>query len=393
MLAGLLFAFEEATEPVGRLVATLPFAGTTLIEHQARQLVAAGAGQIVVIGEEAGPEVAGALHRVARRGVAVDAVHSVAEAAAKVHPLSRVMMLADGLVAADATVAAIAQETGDALLVVPLAEAPAGFERIGGASAWAGIAQIDPRHLAEVAAMPADYAPQSTLLRVVEAAGAARVPLSSGALLAGHGIERGSGAIEQRGRRLVAAAVATRHGWFDRIVTAPLARLAMPILAGSAVTGATVLTSVALVALLAGVALIAGWPRAGMMLAMAAMLACTLAAALAMLRDDRAVAAASNGGIVAIPFAAELLLGRWGWSVRGDAVPFVLAIALVAAAAIGMRAIRRYRSWWGSPPAYALIVTLSTLAGWPTAGLAVAALYAGATLAAAVEAWRGDRHA
>lgn len=388
MLAGLLFAIEEAAQPAGRLVALLPFAGTTLIEHQTRQLVAAGATQVVVIADPVPPELLGALHRMRRRGVAIDRVRDVAEAAATLHPLSRVVMLADGLVAGDAAVAELAGEGGDALLVVPGAGAPPGFERIGGASAWAGIARLDPARVAEVAALPADYDPQSTLLRVAEAAGAARMMLPAQALAAGHGVERDAGAVAGRGRRIVAAAVATRHGWFDRYLAAPVARAAMPALTAAGVTGAAAGVVAGALALLGIGALAAGWPRPGVLLVLVATAGCVLAATLATLREERAFATAATWGTVAIPYAAVLLLGRWIAAQEGAAVSLVTAVVLIAAAALGQRAIRRYRGWWGSPPAYMLIAAVATLVGWAGTGLAIAAVYAGLTLTGAIEALR-----
>ncbi|MBY0302440.1 MAG: hypothetical protein K2W89_11945, partial [Sphingomonas ginsenosidimutans] len=46
------------------------------------------------------------------------------------------------------------------------------------------------------------------------------------------------------------------------------------------------------------------------------------------------------------------------------------------------------RGWWGTAPAYLAILALFAVAGWPTLGLALVALYGGATLVAAVEALR-----
>ncbi|WBY08992.1 hypothetical protein PIB19_06265 [Sphingomonas sp. 7/4-4] len=40
MLAGLIFAIEEASDRPGTLVATLPFGGMTLLEYQVRLLSA-----------------------------------------------------------------------------------------------------------------------------------------------------------------------------------------------------------------------------------------------------------------------------------------------------------------------------------------------------------------
>ena len=100
MIAGLLFAHRETDDgagpATGRLTATLPFGGVTLIEYQARLLVAAGATHIVVLVARLTPELLGAVTRIGRRRVAVDAVRSLEEAAGKLHPLARVLMLADG---------------------------------------------------------------------------------------------------------------------------------------------------------------------------------------------------------------------------------------------------------------------------------------------------------
>ena len=98
MLAGLLFATADASDRHDMLAATLPVGGVTLIEFQARLLIAAGASQIVVMVSRLTPELLGAINRLGRRGVAVDAVRGPAEALAKLHPLARVLWLADGLV-------------------------------------------------------------------------------------------------------------------------------------------------------------------------------------------------------------------------------------------------------------------------------------------------------
>ena len=81
MLAGLLFATHETEDRPDRLVATLPFGGVTLIEYQARLLIGAGASQIILVATRPTPELLGAISRIGRRGVAVDAVRTAAEAA------------------------------------------------------------------------------------------------------------------------------------------------------------------------------------------------------------------------------------------------------------------------------------------------------------------------
>ena len=83
MLAGLLFAIHVADDRPDRLAATLPFSGVTLIEYQARLLIAAGVRQVIVVVARLTPELLGAINRINRRGVAVDTVRTAAEAMVK----------------------------------------------------------------------------------------------------------------------------------------------------------------------------------------------------------------------------------------------------------------------------------------------------------------------
>ena len=94
MLAGLLFAMHDADDRPNMLTATLPFGGVTLIEYQARLLIAAGASQIIIVVARLTPELLGAINRIGKRGIAVDTVRTAAEAAETLHPLARVLMLA-----------------------------------------------------------------------------------------------------------------------------------------------------------------------------------------------------------------------------------------------------------------------------------------------------------
>ena len=75
------------------------------------------------------PELLGAVNRMSRRGVAVDTVRSPAEAIAKLHPLARVIWLADGLVTTSGVVEAMRDREGDTLLVAPDAEGLEGSGR------------------------------------------------------------------------------------------------------------------------------------------------------------------------------------------------------------------------------------------------------------------------
>lgn len=391
MLAGLLFATNDSEDRPDQLAATLPFAGTTLIEYQARLLVAAGASQFVIAVSRLTPELLGAIGRIARRGVAVDTVRSAAEAAAKLHPLGRIVMLADGLVTTDAVVRIAAAEGGDLLLVAE-AETPSGaLDRLGGGATWAGVARLGRERVEEVAAMPRDYDLQSTLLRVLAQSGAAQMPLPVGSAQAGHGVERRATVLERYNRAIIEASVVDRGGWYDRFVTAPVARFVLPrliqrrVTATSIAIGGILATATGLVTMLAG-------PLGGGLVAMLlGTMGIELARTLASLRDEASLAfLADRIGLVA-PAAGVLALGIETARRGGGGEVLVAAVALLVLAALAERAGtgRRERSW-GSPPVYLALATLGALSGFPLAGVGLAAAYAAVTAAMAVERLRRE---
>lgn len=390
MIAGLLFAHRETDDAPARLTATLPFGGVTLIEYQARLLIAAGCGQIIILVARLTPELLGAIARIGRRGVAVDTVRHATEAAEKLHPLARVLMLADGLITTERVVAMLAGEGSDALLVLPQPEAGSRFERVGGGVAWAGVARLDPRRIAEAARLPNDYDPQSTLLRLAEQARAVHALLPPAALAHGHGIEHDGAALAARGRAVLATIVSDRRGWFDRLILAPLARLALPPMIGRRWPGAAVGGAGAVLGTV-GLAVVAtAWSGAGLTVVLVACLVLALGATLSGLRDEPRAEAAQRVAGLGLPALAALFLGAAVSGRAGNVAALAVAAALVVLAGLAERAgperIRRW--WWGSPPAYLTAVAVATLAGWTVVGLGIAAGYATATLAAAIERLR-----
>jgi len=392
MLAGLLFATHDALDRPDALTATLPFGGTTLIEFQARTLVELGASQIVIIVSRLTPELLGAIGRIGRRGVAVDPVRSAAEASEKLHPLARLLVLADGLITSTEMVEPLASEGVDALLVVEENAAPAAFERVGGNAAWAGVARLAPARIDDVARLPRDYDMQSALLRVAEQARAVHLLLPRGALAHGHGIEHRAAAIADHGRAILVASVAHRTAWFDRWLVAPIARLTLPRLVERAAPSLA-LASGAAVAGVGGVAaMLMGHTAIGLLLLLLAAFPLALGTTLSRLRDETAIARAQDIATAVLAAVGALLLGRAvdGGSARPGAS--IVAVGLVIAAALGARAAlpRLRRRWWATPPAYLAVLLPFVAFGWPALGLAVGAAYAAATLAAAVEALRGE---
>lgn len=390
MLAGLIFATEDADDRPGMLAATLPFGGLTLIEFQARLLVSAGVSQIIVVVARLTPELLGAIARVGRRGASVDVVRSASEAAEKLHPLARVLVVADGLVTTGDVIAVLSQDGGDALLTVSDREASPGFERVGAETAWAGLARLEAKRIAEVAAMPKDYDFQSTLLRVAAQARAQHIALLPGAAGGAHGIERDSRTLADRGNIILAALVSKPVEWADRYILAPLARLALPHLMARVVPSWAVSAAGVVLGLIALAAIVFRQDWAGIVLAIIASLVFTIGAALAWLRDEEGLARFQTAAIPGLAALVVLTIGHVTSMADSTATGWTLGIALVAAGALTHRAAGagKRRRWWGSPVAYLLTILPFAVADLPLVGLALAAIYATATLSAAIEGFR-----
>ncbi|WP_343528186.1 hypothetical protein [Sphingomonas sp.] len=365
----------------------------TLIEYQARLLIAAGAAQIIIVVARLTPELLGAIARIAQRGVVVDTVRSAVEAAEKLHPLSRLVVLADGLITTEDTIAIVLRDTGtDALMVVPEAGAEAGLERVGGQMAWAGVARLDPRRVAEVAALPRDYDLQSTLLRMAAQARATHILLPGDAEKAGHGIVHRAETLDARGRAVVARLVAGRRSWFDRYILAPVARLALPRLVERAVPSHVAGGAGAGVGAVGLILIFAGFPALGLCVTILGALGLGLGETLAGLRDEQNVARVQSAAIALLAALAIAALGWQHYRLWGEDMGPVLALMLIIFAILAERAglYRFRRRWWASPPAYLLVILPAAMLGVTLWGLALTTVYAIVTLVSAIETLRAQ---
>lgn len=389
MLAGLIFAIEEASDRPGTLVATLPFGGMTLLEYQVRLLAGAGAEQVLIAVGRMTPALLAAVNRAARRDdVDVEMVRSAEEAAEKVDRDARVLVIADGLVTTDPVMDRMALDGPEALLVTDDAGSPAAIERLDMRDCWAGIARISVNQLGQIAQMPEDYDFQSALLRVAAQSGAEHIALTAGWLRSGHAVERSAEGLAARNTGVLAALSERRSDWADRWVFTPLARLALPELVTRNVPGWGLMAGAgALSALsLAGIAF--GWVGAGACGALLATATLATGAAMAALRGEDARAHGFEWSILALFAAVAMLAARGAADASGSATPLVLALAAIGLQLLVERAPVRHRRWWASPSALLLLLAPFAVAGFVAIGLAAVAIYAFATLAAAVEGTR-----
>lgn len=174
-LAALIAAQDQVDRGDG-LRAVLPLAGRTLIEYQAGLARRAGAAHIVVLVERVPAALAQAIDRLRRDGLRIEIARSVGDAVDRFHPEERVLLVADGVVAAQAAVDALVDTPGPALLALPDVQDHAAFERIDAEDRWAGYAVLDKAMLVETANMLGDWDFISTLLRRLVQGDALRVP-------------------------------------------------------------------------------------------------------------------------------------------------------------------------------------------------------------------------
>lgn len=383
MLAGLIFATSDAIDRPDALTATLPFGGASLIEFQARLLAGAGAAQILIAVARVTPELLGAANRIAKRGVAVDVVRSAAEAAEKVHPLARIVVLADGLVTTEAQLSPFASEGAEALLVT---DEDNGLERLDATSRWAGIARISVQRLTETAQLPRDYDFLSALVRVTAQHGATKLPIKGAQSRAGHGIEHDARGLARRGRAIFASLASGRVRWIDRWVVGPLAKLTLPALVAKGVSPLALIGGGVVTAAAGLFGIWSGWTASGLGGVSLATGLLALAGMLAWLRGDDGDTAMSGHATSAVAVTSLLLAGYRDDSATG----LVLAVTAVLAAALVERIalVAKPRAWWPGPAAYPFLLIPFAAAGQLSVGLAALAAYAAATLLGGIESLR-----
>jgi hypothetical protein len=251
-LAALISAYHESAEP-GHLRATLPLAGRTVLERQARLAAGAGANPVIVFVERLPAQLTAAVERLRRDRVPILLVRSVEEAAEAVDPFDRLLLVADGAVLPQSQHVVLAAQEGAAVLTVPDSGFGELYERIDAASRWAGLAAISGAQLRETANMLRDWDLQSTLLRRTLQAGARHVAAEGAVAI----LDRNSD-LEELERRIVASADSGRGGWAD-IALAPLERAVTGVMMASPISPYIFGFAAALLTLLAAISFYLGW--------------------------------------------------------------------------------------------------------------------------------------
>lgn len=398
-----LIAAQDHIDVGDGLRATLPLAGRSVIEYQAGLAVAAGAGHVVILVERVPAALAQAVDRLRRQGLRIEIARSVADALDRFHPEERIILIADGAVAAQDAVDALAAGSAPALLALPDVQDYADFERIDAAERWAGFALLSKPALEATAQMLGDWDLTSTLLRRLVQADAARISaLDSGdQALPPPVLATSPAAIGVIEAGLLRRAAPSEGNWTElhlhRLAAGPLVPplIARQIDQDHVAYGGAALAWIA--ALFAAFGLF--WPAA-LLLPVAAVIASAA----------RRMARIWSGTVAAPPRLADLarhaaaltaliLLGKvlaaeggWGWWTVTALVPAALcgiAALVPIAAAVGAQPAPR---WLATPDALGWAAPLLAVLGgwrWMVAGLAGYAMMSFA--ARFIAAWKSAR--
>ena len=258
-LAALIAAYHESAEP-GLLRATLPLAGRTVIERQARIAAAAGAAPIIVLAERMPPVLGAALDRLRRERIPVQVARTAEEAVQAVDPSDRLLLVADGAIAEASELGELGRGQGRQVLTVADGAFGDPYERIDAASRWGGFAALDGALLRETVSMLGEWDLQSTLLRRALQAGATHVAAQGPVA-----ILDGPADLAGLERQILATAGETRGGWASWLL-APIERTATFALMGGPLGPDAVGGTAALLTGLGAAAMAYGWRWTGLVL-------------------------------------------------------------------------------------------------------------------------------
>ncbi|HKR17679.1 hypothetical protein [Rhizorhapis sp.] len=234
--AAVISATATVGHDEGSLRATLVIAGQTLVEYQARQAAEAGAGHISVHVETVTPALSRSVDRLIADGINVSLVRSTTELRQTVPPDTDILLIGDGIIAAQAWFARIAGQPAPALLVVNDHVTQSQYERIDAEHRWAGLARLSYRQLSDTLDtldVLSDWDLQSTLLRHAVQSGGERVLVSDEALFNGgvFQIESQAAADEAEQHFLPRpSSEKAGEGWMEYYLFRPISRRLVPLL-------------------------------------------------------------------------------------------------------------------------------------------------------------------
>ena len=373
-LSALIAAYHDSAEP-GALRATLPLAGRTVVERQARLAAAAGAAPVVILAERLPPALTAAFDRLRRERVPIHVARNAEEAAAALDAGDRVLLIADGAVADPGQIERLARGEGPVVLTVPDGGFGELYERIDGSTRWAGFGAVEGATVAETAAMLRDWDMQSTLLRRTLQGGARHLAADGPVAILDSrddvtGLER---------QILASATTAQGGSWAARLL-APIERTATHLLMGGPAGPQAIGLAGALLTGLGAAGLAYGWLRTGLALILLATPLEGIARRLARLRMQDDIARSWWAAL--LPVAAGAALVALGYAlapIHGWGMVLLAFTTLTFLAALGIETEgKRPRGsvWLAEPKGMAWLMLPFAIFGLWHAGLALLFVYA-----------------
>jgi len=374
----LIGAYEPGPGP-GGLRALLPLAGMSVVEHQARRAIEAGAARVLLLIDEGPGELLEAVARLRHDGIQTGMAQGIDQVADAVGEDETVLLIAEACLPEVGLLRAVGRAHVPALAVLPDTPEHSQFERIDAEQRWAGVALLDGHRLAETAAMIGAWDPVSTLLRRAVQEGAGRIDAARAPILT-----TDAAALAAAEQAILAGARKPADDLIGRVLFAPTEELAMPLLLARKTEANVVAGIGALLAFVGGALSLAGWrwlPLIGLLLSG---LAAAGAARLGRIRQRSRfqerlfgwVRLAGVGlGVAGLSRLLATASGQWGWWLTGG---------LLIAAMLGLAAERRLSP--AKPPIWLASVDTLIWAMLPFAafghwdwGLGAVTLYAAAS--------------
>ena len=331
----LIGAYEPGPGP-GGLRALLPLAGMSVVEHQARRAIEAGAARVLLLIDEGPGELLEAVARLRHDGIQTGMAHGIDQVADAVGEDETVLLIAEACLPEVGLLRAVCRAHVPALAVLDDTSDHGQFERIDAEQRWAGVALLDGHRLAETAAMIGAWDPVSTLLRRAVQEGAGRIDAARPPILA-----TDAAALATAEQAILAGARKPADDLIGRVLFAPTEELAMPLLLARKTEANVVAGIGALLAFVGGALSLAGWrwlPLVGLLLSG---LAGAGAARLGRIRQRSRFQERIFGwvrlvgaglGVAGLSRMLALGSGQWGWWLTGG---------VLVAAMLGLSAERR----------------------------------------------------
>lgn len=228
MRTALLSVLEPSSDGAPR--AFLQLGGRTVLEWQIDIALDNGCERIICLTERAWPQLEPIRQKIERRGLKFEEIGGPVQLVGKVSADQEILAIGDGVIV-ERQLANQTLRRGRGVATIPADQGiPAGFERIDGENAWAGIFLARAQIAERLAELPSDSDTISLLLRLALQAGTQLAPLGEDALSSGELLlAQDVGSLQNREHALLDRS-ARSASWFGpgRAVAQKLARRLAP---------------------------------------------------------------------------------------------------------------------------------------------------------------------